>query len=258
MSDLDLNLGEQVMEEALAPKHDEREQGPVSGLSDAQGQSRSASAIQSLIGQKQKQIKEIEQRIETHRDTGAYSAKDEHGNPYFDFMRMQEDNSKVNRLQREVNDLKDQQRDFERTSASRTEQAKRSARATAEREKVALDPELWREVATTFTEVINGMTAGGEWAKAKYSDATHMEAVITQAWEASLGHVVRRRSTAKVSGNPASQGFDGSQANKNEAPPAPEDDPFTNNLMYAYERRAKRGMTFAEQKRAQAGNGGSK
>jgi len=232
-----------VLAEATEPQHERQEQHQPAPTPSAQP----GGYYDSLIAQKRKEFRELSDKVANQATNGKYLKKDSSGNEFFDFPQLVADQARMTTLKQEIDDYRDEASKRAQTAAQRFETAKGRAMAYA-RTQMARLPEGQREkVAEKFVELFNGVSENKIWERARYANVANIDADIQQLWESAVGRVY-------VSGlggegaNPAPTGLDGSPAP--EKSPEPEEDPFTNNLMYAYERRKGRSMTFAEAKKA--------
>lgn len=202
-----------------------------------------------LIAQKRKELKELSEKVARSKTSGDYQAKDSNGNEYFDFPQLVADQARMTTLKQEIDDYRDEANKRAQTASQRFETAKARALAYA-RAQAAKVPEKMRErVAEKFIDLFNGVSEGRIWERARYANSANIDADIQQLWESAVGRVYAEG--WQGGGNPAPSGLDGSgEPEKKEE--TRDEDPFTNNLMYAYERRKGRSMTFAEQKKARA------
>jgi hypothetical protein len=203
-----------------------------------------------LIAAKRKELQELERKIETHRDTGVYLYKGSNGQDQFDNLLFQEDNVKVNRLSRELNDLQRKQDEHARLAEQRKGQALQAARQILQRELANVKEEQRKVITEGFARVYQSVP-DGEWAKSMYADRRVLDAAIEQLLDTALGRL--RRDAWK--GNAPSGLGDDDFAAPAEKKPEEEVDGFTNNLLYALESQRK-SMSVADMRRAQAAKEG--
>lgn len=205
-----------------------------------------------LIAAKRKELTELEKKIETHRDTGAYLYKNSSGGDAFDDIAMREDTIKIGRLSRELADLQRKADDHARLIEQRKQLALQTARQVLQRE-LAHTKEGGRKAITEEFASIFQTVPDSEWAKSLYADRRVLESAVEQLLDTALGRL-RRKSWSGAA--PSGLGDD------DLAPPAkaaPEDevDGYTNNLLYALEQRPK-SMSVADMRRAEAAKEGGR
>lgn len=205
-----------------------------------------------LIAAKRKELQELERKIETHRDTGVYLYKNSAGQDQFDNLLFQEDNVKVNRLSRELNDLQRRQDDHARLTEQRKTVALQAARQVLQRELANVKEEQRKAITEAFAKIYQAVPEG-EWAKSMYADRRVLDAAIEQLLDTALGRL--RREGWKGNAPSGLDDDDFSASAKKE--PEEEMDGFTNNLLYALESRGK-SMSVADMRRAQAAKEGGK
>lgn len=214
----------------------------------------SATALTEAVKRKRREVSELEKKIETHRETNAYMKRSDNGEHYFDRVAMDEDIVRIGRLNREIGELNEQAREREKQGGERLQLARQLARTLAQREVELVEPALRNAVTQNFVAVFNGMATAGEFSKSTYANRQTLDALLNQMWENALGNAVRRHMTGanQQSGQPAASGFDGSDTKRPAEPSVNNEDPYTNNVMAAYENVKKRkSMTFAESKAAE-------
>ena len=232
-----------VISEATEPREQEQREHPAPPPAPSP---QPGGYYESLIAQKRKELKELGEKLANQAANRAYVKTDASGNEYIDYPQMTADQGRMVTLKQEIDDYREEATKRAQTAAQRFEVAKGRAMAYA-RTQMARLPEGQRDkVAEKFVELFNGVSENKIWERARYANAANIDADIQQLWESAVGRVYV--SGLAGGGNPAPTGLDGSPAP--EKPAQPEEDPFTNNPMYAYERRKGRSMTFAEAKRA--------
>lgn len=251
MSDQEeFSLAGDVLDEALTVPEQEHEEPQREERSAPAQTSGYVAHIQQQINRKKQELAAISERMRTHRETGAYQVSNPDGSSYFDFTKQVDDQSEQTRLIAEMDDLRDQLREREKIGANRSRQARAVAENLARQELPRLPEDIRGAVGKAFTTVFNTLTSNGEWSKATYSDRRSLEGVIAQAFENSVGHVIR--SGYLNSGKPTEQGLESGDVSRREEPKRPDIDPYTQNMLYAHAQRKNRSMTFAEAKRAAA------
>lgn len=237
-----------VMGEALEPQEQHEERRPPQP--ERQPQSASSDYYANLIAERRRKLKELGDKLANQATNRAYVKKDANGNEYIDFPQMTADQATMNLLKQEIDDYREEAEKRRQTSDKRFEQAKARALAYARAETVKVPEALRKQVAERFIDLFNGVSDSRIWERARYANVANMDADIQQLWESAVGGVTRQTWGGNGS-NPAPTGLDG-QPPKPETEREPED-PFVNNLMYAYERRKARSLTFAEAKALKAG-----
>lgn len=200
------------------------------------------------IAEKRKRFKELADKLSNHQTNRAYVKQDANGNDYIDFAQMTADQAQMALLGREIDDYREEAANRKRTASERFETARTRALAYARAETGRVPEALRRRVAEKFIDLFNGVSDNRIWERARYANVANIDLDIQQLWESAVGSVTR--STWGGSGNPAPSGLDGGEPKRDEE--TVEEDPFVNNLKYAYEQRKARSMTFAEAKRARA------
>lgn len=226
---------------------------PAQGLGE-QVAAPSATALTEVIKRKRREVSDLEKKIETHRETNAYMKAGSNGEHYFDRVAMDEDIVRIGRLNREIGELGEQAREREKQGGERLQLARQLARQLAEREVKLVDQALRPTVTQNFVAVFNGMASAGEFGKSVYANRQTLDALLNQMWENALGNAVRRHMTGanQQPGQPAATGFDGADVQRPPDQSVNNEDPYTNNVMAAYENVKKRkSMTFAESKAAE-------
>lgn len=198
-----------------------------------------------LIESKRKELAALEDKMERHRETGAYVYRTASGKDEFDNMAYQEDMVRIQRLNRELDDLRRKQDDHARLSESRRAAANETARMVFKRESARMPADMQKPVAEQFARIFTELPAS-EWARPIYADRAVLEQAILQLIDTAIGRA--RRTTWQ--GSPQS-GLDGDGQPEPEKPVDDVDD-FTNNVLYAYEQRQKQSMTIAQRRRAEA------
>lgn len=199
-----------------------------------------------LIAEKRKEMKTLAEKLAKH--DVSYRKKDANGNEYMDFPEQVADNARLIVLKQEIDDYREEAARRSQTAAQRFEQAKSMAVSFARQQAPRVPEKIRERVTEKFVELFNGLSEQGIWERARYANQANMTADIKQLWESAIGRVSAEGWSS--GGNPAPAGLDPQE--EPEKAPQPQEDPFTNNLMYAYEQRKGRSMTFAEAKRAKA------
>lgn len=240
------DLGMQVLDEALgipAQAETERED----AFTPQPEPPRRTGGYQPLIDAKRKELLDLEKKIETQEQTGVYLDKDQGGGSYFNFVRMNQDQMRINKLNREISELRDQQRTMESERERRKQAATQTARTVAQREAQYLPENLRHPTVEVFAGMVQQITADGEWGKPVYADRAKIEAALVQVFNTAIGEAMRRQRAQ--GGAPAASGLDAEQPK--ETKPDGEVDDFTNNLMYAYEQKRATRMTVAQLRAAE-------
>lgn len=198
-----------------------------------------------MIEKTRKELLKLEDKMDNHRTTGAYIVRTDSGREEFDYMAHQEDMMRIQRLNRELDDLRRRQDDHLRLMESRKTQAAEMARTIFNREMQRMPKDMHRPAAEQFARIFTTLP-DNEWAKSMYADRSVLEQAIMQLIDTAIGRVRR----ASWSGAPQSDS-DADVAPKQEAPEDDVDD-FTNNVLYAFQERRKQSMTIAERRRAEA------
>lgn len=206
---------------------------------------------EAAIAERRKRLKELQDKVMNHETNRAYVKVGQNGSEYIDIMEMNADQARISALTMEIQQLKEESDRRRHNAQQRREAATQRARAYARQELAKLPEDMRRGVAEKFAELFSAMTQAGGWDKAHYASPVNIDNDVAALFKMALGEVAASRLAAPQGGNPAPSGLEGGTEPQREEPQEEELDPFTNNLMYAYERRKKRSMTFAEAKRAQ-------
>jgi len=242
------DLGMQVLDEALGVPDQAREREP-DDFTPPPTQPTRTGGYQPLIEAKRKELIALEKKIEEQDKTGAYLDTDQNGNQYLNYVRMQQDQMRITKLAREIGELREQQRQMETEREQRKHTATDIARTVAKREVQLLPEELRRPTLEVFAAMVKQITSDGEWGKSLYSDRSKIEGALVQVFNTAIGEAIRKQ--RQTGGNPAASGLDGQYDEKPSEKPENDEDDFTNNLMYAYQRRQKGHMTVAQLRAAE-------
>jgi hypothetical protein len=232
--------GSRILEEALGEAGGGEQRQPDDFRPPATG------GLKPMIDRKRKEIIDLEKKMETHEETGAYSKRGSDGSTLFDYVSMQKDTVLLGRLKREYDELRERDREFATRATTQSTKAQDLARRylTNELPKV---PEATRKLAgEMFASIFKGMMDRNEWAKPVYADRAKVQEVIEQIFDTAYGHALRRGSTA----TPGSSGFDDDDDPKPKPRAQGDDDPFTENLLYAHDRVRRGSMSVADARRA--------
>ena len=205
--------------------------------------------LKPMIDKKRKEIVDLEARLLSHEENGTYQKKGEDGRSYFDYVAMQKDTVRLQQLQREYSELRERDRDFATRASSQAQRAQAVARAYIDKELQKVPQRARKMTAQMFAEIFKGMLERNEWSKSVYADRAAIQSVVEQMFDTAFGSALRR--TAGTPEAPsAPSGYDPEDDAPEKKTPESDDDDFTNNLMYAYDRRRRGSMTVAEAKRA--------
>jgi len=254
MSDVDVgNLNaEEFLDNVLGD--DEAEQHDGGRLPPVDEAPASTGGYQPLIEKRRRELTALEDKLLNHRKTGAYIAKYDNGQEYFDQIAMSEDNVRINKLTREIAEFEAKERRAGEERSRRNATANGVASALLKREIPKLPEGLQKPVTEAFIAIYQGLTgAGREWTKPVYADKGKIAEALQQVLDTAVGNATRKQwGGSAPTGDPA--------APPREKPEENDEDDFTNNLMYAFERRQRTSMTVAEAKaaaRAAAEKGGN-
>lgn len=255
-SDLDVNsadLGSRFLEEALgdAPEQDhEREPAPPVAAAPP-AEPRRQGGLQPLVERKRKELMDLEKKISTHRETKAYTRQGSDGSEFFDYVSMQEDQVKMGIAARELAELKERDREYATTAQTRRNTAVQMAKTFLNKELAAMPEGLRNATAKAFGQMFREVTDENTWAKQEYADRAKVQRIIEQLFNTAYGAAVRQGAAPSVDGAPAASGLDArDEARRKPNPTAADEDDFTNNLMYAYDRRRQGSQTVAQAKAA--------
>lgn len=249
-------LADQVLEDALNAEHRddpghrgaEGDAGSVDLPSPPPQQATRQGGLQPLIDRKKKEIKALEDKLLNPEGSGAYTRTNEHGNQIFDYVEMQRDQVRLNQMRDQLTELRDRDRHQQQTTQQRNEQARRTARSFLAAELQRMPENLKRPIAEAFGQIFQAMERQGSFAKPDMADQNTLKGVLNQVFDTAYGSALRR-SGATPGQSPAPSGF----SEGDEAPQKQEEgeneDPFTQNLMYAYDRKRQGRMTVAQMKR---------
>jgi hypothetical protein len=241
-------LGEAPSFNADSPSHSTEEKVDIPPPSPP-----ASGGLKPMIDKKRKEIIELEKKMETHRETGAYSKTGGDGNSYFDYVSMQEDTARLQRMNRELTELRERDRDFATRATTQAQRAQGLARKYVERELPKVPERARKLVAQTFVEIFKRI----DWSRPDYADQAAIQPVVEQIFDTAFGHGLRR-SKGAPDAPAADAGYDDEDDPPPPKKPGEDEDDFTNNLMYAYDRRRRGSMTVAEAKRAAAAEKGAK
>ena len=205
-----------------------------------------------MITKLRNDIEALERKLETHRDTGAYAKKGADGSSYYDVTEQMDDQAKLAILHRKLTELKEQQRDGQREAGERAQSVRTVAQSFLQREGPKVDERYRKDVLTAFGQLYQQYDAAGEWAKPGYADRATLLRGFTSLLETAIGNAMRKHVMKSEGAGGAVTGFDPSDDPKPKANPDDGDDDFTNNLMYAFEKRESGSLSVAELKRREA------
>lgn len=215
---------------------------------------RPSGGLQPKIAAVRKQIDELAQKITTQRETGVYVVRDEDGsNARFDYVALQEDQTRLSQLRMEWDDLKERDREYRDLREGSAKTAAKFAKEFLRRELPRYDERVRGPLAEKFAELFRAASAEGVWSSAQYSDKGRLVAALQSLMETSLGIVAKSQfRRADQAGKPNS-GFEAGDDDADKAKDKPEDDDdeFTRGIMEAYNRRKAGSMSVADQRRAQ-------
>lgn len=209
-----------------------------------------------MIARKRQEIIELEKKIETHEETGVYTKKNDDGQSYFNYVAMQTDTIKLQKLNRELNELRQKDTELNSLAQQRSQKVAGAAKIFLERELAKTEERLRKPAREMFLRIIGQMMQRGEFSQQKYADSELVKSTFDQVFNAAYGYAARNASggsSMRREGAPPSGGYD--ERDDSELPRNPTDqdeDDWTNNLMYAYNRKKQGSMTVAEMKRRQA------
>lgn len=206
-----------------------------------------------LIEQKRKEMRELEAKVENPQ--ASYSREGQDGQqPYFDYVQMQVDAVRINKLSREIDELRERERRGQSELSQRNRTAVEVARSVISQELPRLPEHLRAAVKESFAQMFKLLSESGEWGKSAYADRENMRKGLMQMVDTAVGQAHRKVEYGGTTPSGSEPGQPG-QPKSSE----PEEDDFTNNLMYAFEQRRRGSMTFAEAKKAaQAAETGGK
>jgi hypothetical protein len=203
-----------------------------------------------VIRNLEKEIEALEKR--SANPTESYTRKNDDGTTHFDFVAQVADNSRLQALNRKLNEYRERQRQGLDDLRKRNELATRVAKAFIEREAQKVPTDIRQDVVQAFAQVFQHLRDRGDWGSTQYANRQNLEAGLSSVLDTAIGAVTRQR---LVKGDPAAPvtGHDeGDEGQPRKPAEGEEEDDYTNNLMYAYEKRKRGGMSVADLKRQAA------
>jgi len=209
-----------------------------------------------MISRKRQEIIDLEKKIETHEETGVYTKKSEDGQSYFNYVAMQKDTVTLQKLNRELNELQRKDTELTGMAEQRSKKVASAAKLFLDRELAKTEERLRKPTREMFLQIVGPMLQRGEFSQQKYSDNELVRQTFDQVFSAAYGHAIRNAnggSSVRKEGAPPPGGYDERDDSQRPRNPNDEDeDDWTNNLMYAYNRKKQGSLTVAEMKRQQA------
>lgn len=249
------SMADSILDEALTAgvSPGEGQEDEAAPAVDEQPRQRSG-GLQPLIAQKKRQIKEIEDKLLNPNESGAYTRTNEHGGRVFDYVAMQQDQVRLNRLRDELSELRERDRDQQTLAQQRNDQARRMARDVLNSELAKMPEGMRKQVGEIFAQIFQQMMNAGSFAKQDMADRNALRAVLNQIVDTAYGNALRRQQQGDSGqqGAPAPANYDEGDEVPEKNQEEEEDDPFTKSLMAAYDRKRSGRMTVAEMKRQQA------
>lgn len=245
---MDQGLGSRFLEDALNGTQDQDE---PRGAPEPASQPQRSGGLRPLIRQKLKNIEELEAKLIDPQGSGSYTRTNEHGQEIFDYVSMQVDQAKLNKLNRELSDLKERDREYATTTEQRNQRAYTMAKEFLGRELSKIPEATRKRTGEIFGQVFSSMVNNGAFAKSDMADRNAVQAVLNQILDTAYGSALRNAQGGQEGAQPAS-GYDEGDEDQRRPPKEDEMDPFTRDLMGAYHRRKQGTMTVAEAKRRQA------
>ena len=211
--------------------------------------------VRPALERKRREIIDLEKKIEGHRQTKVYEAKDANGGTYFDYLAMQEDQVRLQKFTREYNELKERDRELQTQNQSRNQRLQEMARTLLNKELPRVREDIRKSTAEMFAAIFKQTVSAGSLNKPEYASRDAMQQALDQMFDAAYGSALRRaRPGAEVDANgaPGDLGYDEADEPRVKKPVVDDEDDFTNNLMYAYNQRKRASLTVAEAKKQAA------
>ena len=207
--------------------------------------------FQVQIARLTKEIEDLEKKIDTHRETGAYVVKASNGEgSVFDHVALQEDIARMNSLSRRLGDTRERAREARETSETQAKSASRFAQEYLKREIQHYPEEMRKRIAEKFVATFRELREQGTWSNPMYQDREKLAAGLQSLMNTVLGGITREQ-YRKDGHRSRSSGYEEGDEQSRDRPRKDEDDDdeFTKQLMSAYQSRKSGSMSIAERKR---------
>lgn len=211
--------------------------------------------VRPALERKRREIIDLEKKIEGHRQTKVYEAKDANGGTYFDYLAMQEDQVRLQKFTREYNELKERDRELQQQNQSRGQRLHEMARALLGKELPRVREDIRKSTAEMFAAIFKQTVNAGSLNRPEYASRDAMQQALDQMFDAAYGSALRRArpgSSVDANGAPGDLGYDETDEPQRKKPVADDEDDFTNNLMYAYNQKKRGSLTVAQAKKLAA------
>ncbi len=206
-----------------------------------------------IIAQKEKEIAELEKKIEGFRSAdSAYIYTDEDGNKQFDHSQHRQDEITLRRLDRELDKLIRRRDDAARQAQEQGKIAYRVAKRLLEERVKRLPKKYQQNVVKMFGKYFKEFEDSGYWGRRDLQDTAKLQSTLADMLDTVIGRVAREDLTASPNKKP---GDDVSMDDYDEpdTSDSEEDDPFTEEAMLHYRaRKANSGKTIGQIRREQA------
>lgn len=213
-------------------------------------QQRPSGGFQIQIATLQKQLDELERKIENHKETGVYITKGNDGQSVFDYVAMQQDISRQAALSRRLSEVKERARDAREAASSHTQSVTKFAEAFLKREIGAYPQDMRKRLAEQFVKHFQYLRDQGTWADSMYQDKTKLANGLQAVMNSALGTIAREQYRSGEHAGKTSGYEEGDEDRREDKKrPEDEDDDFTKALMESYNRRKLGSMSVAERKR---------
>ncbi len=241
-----------ILESLLAegsPEEGQRQEKPTEKTEQRQ-QQRPSGGFQIQIATLQKQLDELEKKIETHKETGVYITKGSDGQSVFDYVSMQQDISRQATLNRRLQEVKERAREAREFANSHTQTVTKFAQAFLRREINSYPPEMRKKLAEQFAKSFEYLRDQGTWSDSMYQDKAKLVNGLQAVMNTALGVVARDQYRSKDhAGKPSGFEEGDEEQPRRKEEPENDDDDFTRALMGAYEKRKIGSMSVAQRRR---------